>query len=100
MRTAKRINNKYSQNQTLIQGYRGFISDLAEREWVTKAACRGLGTDMFFPMKGETQLSIAAKQLCRSCPVQEECYDYGKDEQYGIWGGKGLHERRRDRQGR
>jgi len=55
---------------------------------------------MFFPMKGETQVSIAAKQLCRSCPVIEECYDYGKDEQYGIWGGKGLHERRRERQGR
>ena len=62
-------------------------------EWRDEAACRTMGTTMFF---GETQpgflrtpLIEAAKAVCRECTVRKQCFDYAKknDLRHGVWGG-------------
>ncbi len=69
-------------------------------EWQRQAACRGgNNTDTFYPdnaIKGgqveRDRVSIkevAAKALCRTCPVKDDCLMYAirADEHDGIWGG-------------
>jgi WhiB family redox-sensing transcriptional regulator len=58
------------------------------------AACSGKDVDpeIFFDPTGR---SAAAKRVCRRCPVQAECLDFGAGDPNGIWGGTG----RKDRQG-
>lgn len=72
-------------------------------EWQLHGLCRTSRTAMFGPEK-ETQGSknrreIAAKQLCRPCPVRLDCLDHALavGEPYGVWGG--LGEARRHRRG-
>lgn len=61
-------------------------------KWMDKAACRGLDTDIFMPLRGENQKIKDAKQICAECPVQLECRNYGLQLQqlydtHGIFGG-------------
>lgn len=57
--------------------------------------------DVFFPEVGSSQDSILAKRLCRDCPIRQQCAEYGlKWEEFGIWGGLTVLERRRLRQRR
>lgn len=52
---------------------------------------------IFFP---ETGSGVAqARQLCRRCPVKDDCLDYALEanEHYGVWGGASERERRRMR---
>jgi hypothetical protein len=65
-------------------------------EWVKQAACAGQG-DVFFPETGGAL--TAAKKLCASCPVRQQCEDYGKSMLHaetplyrGLWGGKTVPE--------
>ncbi len=64
---------------------------LARPEWHQRAACRGAGTDAFYPSRG--QRPGPARELCARCPVIEDCAEAGRAEEYGIWGG--LSERAR-----
>ncbi|MFK0219445.1 WhiB family transcriptional regulator [Streptomyces vinaceus] len=65
-------------------------------------ACRNADPALFFPAYGlqlsHTQIT-AAKELCGSCPVREECLAMAvrSDESDGIWGGTTPLERRRMR---
>jgi hypothetical protein len=55
--------------------------------WMADAACRGMGTDVFFPGRGD---SVAlAKQTCASCPVAGDCHAYALETEAtaGIWAG-------------
>lgn len=70
--------------------------------WWRHARCRGLPTDIFFASDGERGARRAmreeyAKQVCRSCPVCQQCLDYAtvSDEPYGIWGAATPRERHR-----
>lgn len=69
----------------------------AEPTWRSQGACRAPGVDpaWFFPGIGESDIAARAKQVCRSCPVQAECAEAGREEHHGIWGG--LTERQRHR---
>lgn len=58
--------------------------------WAQSAACRGMGTDLFFPSTGEP--ASAARSLCETCPVQQDCLAAGMREQ-GVWGGTSRKER-------
>ena len=69
-------------------------------EWQTKAACRGLGSDMFFHPAEERNAArndriTAAKAICQTCPVITECLDHALRvrEPYGVWGGQSESER-------
>ena len=57
--------------------------------WLDDAACRGVGTDVFYPEK-PTRAGAqyrAAQRICRSCPVTAECLTAGMDDPHGVWGG-------------
>jgi len=57
-------------------------------------------TEMFFPEFGEVQEKIReAKALCATCPMVLACLNLAlKDnQQYGIWGGATVQERKRMR---
>lgn len=68
----------------------------ANHDWRARAACRGLDLDAFFDnaWKGGTQGSPgpcldAARTVCRSCPVQDECLMLAltTDTADGVWAG-------------
>lgn len=65
--------------------------------WRDAAACRGMDTDVFFPLRGEDVR--AAKAVCADCPVSAECLDeaLAEREVIGVWGGTSERERRRIR---
>lgn len=68
--------------------------------WVSRGACRGAPTDLFFPEEpGEAEPAL---QVCRRCPVRAECADYalGIPGLEGIWGGLTETDRRRHRRHR
>ena len=59
-------------------------------DWQTRAACRGMGSDLFFPTGGN---AIAhATRICARCPVLEECRTTALDDPslYGVWAGTSV----------
>lgn len=61
-------------------------------EWMSRARCRALPTELFYPGQGECPEGAA---LCLGCPVRGECLTYAlvHREVHGTWGG--LSERKR-----
>lgn len=58
--------------------------------WQKQAACRGVGTDVFWPARGGD--TSAAKALCARCPVIAQCHAYAvatdaSQAASGIWAG-------------
>jgi WhiB family redox-sensing transcriptional regulator len=78
--------------------------DTHKRDWMKDAACRGADPEIFFPHRGTGRsadryyrravLDIRL-QFCNHCPVASQCLDYavGQDIRFGIYGGRGEHER-------
>lgn len=66
-----------------------------EQSWAVRAACRGMDPGIFFPSTDEE--AEEALEVCRTCPVREECLEYALEarERYGIWGGTNERQRRR-----
>lgn len=64
-------------------------------EWITRAACRGTPTHIWFPPRGES--AAQAHAICATCPVIDECRTYALDnrERFGIWGDTSERQRRR-----
>lgn len=63
-------------------------------DWQRNGACRGRDSAQFFHPDGErgasrTRREIAAKAVCRTCPVRAECaaHALAAREPYGVWGG-------------
>lgn len=49
-----------------------WLSELTRRpSWHAEVACRGMGTDAFFPTKGH--MPTRAIAVCADCTVVEEC---------------------------
>ena len=70
------------------------------RGWMARAACRGMDPELFHPDRGES--TAAAKAVCASCPVRDDCLEYALDagEKLGIWGGASAKARRRIKRAR
>jgi WhiB family transcriptional regulator, redox-sensing transcriptional regulator len=68
-------------------------------DWRSQAACRQVDPELFFPIgnSGPALLQIEeAKQVCRRCPVVQECLHWAIDsgQDAGVWGGMSEDERR------
>lgn len=78
------------------------VANHGEEVWQVKAACRGPHAVVFFPpshaeRKDErASRERAAKEICRPCPVRQECLEYAIRirEAHGIWGGLNELERK------
>lgn len=61
---------------------------MADRTWMTFAACRtAVDPEIFYPTAGLP--TAEAKAICESCPVRQACSDYADahHEHHGVWGG-------------
>ena len=65
--------------------------------WRDDAVCRGFDISVFFPDESDSKSIAHAKEICASCPVQQECTSYAVEHNQtdGIWGGTTRQERRR-----
>jgi WhiB family redox-sensing transcriptional regulator len=69
-------------------------------DWQIRGACRGMDSGFFFHPEGERGPARAnrearAKEVCRACPVIEQCrrHALAVQEPYGVWGGLSESER-------
>lgn len=68
-------------------------------DWSSKAECKGKDVEHFFSdigtKKGMVMMVRAAKSVCQSCAVRQECLEYSieNNEEFGIWGGLTARER-------
>lgn len=68
--------------------------DLTERpHWTALAACRGMGTAIFFT-EPSADITLALS-ICRTCSVRVECLDFAlaHRDTDGIWGGTSKRRR-------
>ncbi|MBW3579587.1 MAG: WhiB family transcriptional regulator [Actinobacteria bacterium] len=67
--------------------------------WRGQASCRSADPELFFPV-GSTGPAVsqieAAKEVCRSCPVQTPCLEFAlvTNQDSGVWGAASEEERR------
>ena len=71
------------------------LTETHREDWRWQALCAQVDPELFFPEKGGS--TTAAKQLCASCPVIEQCLAWAvaNNERFGIWGGQTERARRR-----
>lgn len=67
-------------------------------DWRAEAACRGMDTELFFPVtdQGPCVLQIRqAKAVCYGCPVTQECLSWAlrTRQEFGVFGGMTEQER-------
>ena len=66
------------------------------RSWRHQAACKGMDPALFFPTSNSGRGSLdAARAICASCPVQAQCFEAGRTEHMGMWGGTSVDQRRK-----
>ena len=62
-----------------------------ESNWTDEANCRGLNHHMFPRRHKDISYITVARQICRDCPVKEECLDealeYPPTDMHGVWAG-------------
>lgn len=64
-------------------------------DWYIHGRCRGMNTDLFFVVRGES--TQPAKTICGQCPVLYQCRAYAlaqPDSLVGVWGSMSARERR------
>jgi WhiB family redox-sensing transcriptional regulator len=68
------------------------VTDIAE-EWMDRAACATTDPDLFSPEPGGR--TTAAKRICGTCEVKDECLAYALHHnlRYAIYGGLSDRER-------
>lgn len=72
--------------------------------WADRAACRGMDTDLFYPIghgPGAYRATRDAQRVCATCPVARQCLQYALllNDEHGIWGGLTPEQRRALRAG-
>lgn len=65
-------------------------------DWMSEGVCTQVHPDMFFADPTNLTATALAKKACGMCPVVDKCLEYALEnrEQYGIWGGLTVGERR------
>lgn len=69
------------------------MTDDARGGWRTAGACGGIGPELFFDLSPRSV--AAAKRICASCPVANDCAEHAdlNGETFGMWGGQTESER-------
>lgn len=62
--------------------------------WHARAACRGVGTDIFFPTRDAP--SQAWRAYCARCPVADQCLEQALDDPHTAGNWAGTTERQRN----
>ena len=82
----------------------GLLAAPSDMAWREHAACRNLSVTeatIFFPTRGQSSEVDAAKKVCATCPVTNDCLQFALDHHcLGIWGGTSERERSRLRRRR
>lgn len=73
-----------------------YIAVKKAMNWMDKANCRKMDTNLFFPTSGQN-IDPFIIELCGSCDVQDECLWYANETHasFGVFGG--MSEKRRER---
>lgn len=74
--------------------------DPETHSWRSRAACRGVDPEVFFPPKGDHSAKNEALRWCQSCSVRDECLEANVHIREGIYGGTTGRDRRALRRGR
>ncbi len=53
-------------------------------DWKKNGACVGQPVQIFF----EKRYVETALDICRGCEVRRRCYEAGRREEFGVWGGR------------
>ena len=69
--------------------------------WDDEASCQGIDPEVFFPDRPSDR-ALAAKAICRGCPVRTACLEFALETRldHGVWGGLTEVERRSLRRSR
>ncbi len=64
--------------------------------WMNDALCKGLSSEVFYPVGDDAQALAVADKVCEGCPVQVVCAAHALiyRELYGFWGGLSEDDRR------
>ena len=65
--------------------------------WMDNARCVEVDPELFFPELDSVWRARAAKKICDTCPVKQQCLDYALTNRFrdGIWGGLSPTQRNR-----
>ena len=81
---------------------RDLLLAMIQPAWHKQALCRDVPEakhlNTMYPERSETpggKHLIPARKLCLECPVRYDCLEAGLKEEFGIWGGHSLSQRRR-----
>lgn len=67
--------------------------DLRDTTWMEQANCLDKDPELFFPEHGG--LNSEVRECCNACPVRSECLEYGRKEEFGVWGGTSYSSRQK-----
>ncbi len=68
-------------------------------KWKDTPACAGIDVEIFFTEeRGNFAHLDYVRKMCKTCPVQVECFNYAIDNLvHGLWAGTTMEERNRYR---
>lgn len=67
-----------------VNGFVVFLQTL-ENKIPKGGICQEIDPEIWFSNRAEDKTN--AKRICQGCPVRKECFERGKEERWGIWGG-------------
>lgn len=72
------------------------VDELGSTARFARAACAGMPTDLWFPLRNQRHQLAKAKGVCSGCPSRVECLTWAlaAGEVHGVWGGLSERERR------
>lgn len=93
------LRSRASMGGHILQSHRLPTCEALDDSWRDQAACRDKPKNTFFPVNNSPDYARdlrAARRVCASCPVAEQCLRYAleQDIDHGVWGGLSVRQRR------
>lgn len=83
----------FDASSVRLSPMRALCDSVPNPPWFERAICTDMDPEVFFPCPSESPQP--AKEICRTCPVMNECGAWALEEgiPYGVWGGMSARER-------